>query len=153
REDPAGDDPLALSRSLPPGRMDLLEVGPLSLEELRQVLSGTVSAISRPTLRRIHEVSGGNPLYAIELARGLGAADQAEQQAAGLPLPQSLAGAIAARLDAVAPELWPVLETVSALGRASIRAVVAPLEGGGVDPRTVERRIASAERAGLLAID
>jgi DNA-binding NarL/FixJ family response regulator len=151
--DPAGDDPLALSKSLPPGRTDMVEVGPLPIEELRQVLGGTVSAISRPTLRRIHEVSGGNPLYAIELARGLAAAGREGPQAAGLPLPQSLAGAIAVRLDAVAPELWPVLETVSALGRASIRAVAAPLEGDSVDTPTVERRIAAAERAGLLAID
>ncbi len=153
RADPAGEDPLALSASLPPGRNELLEVGPLDIEELRQVLSGTVSAISRPTLRRIHEVSGGNPLYAIELARGLDAAAGADHQAAGLPLPRSLAGAISASLDSVPPELWPVLETVSALGRASIRAVVAPLEGGGVDPRTVEERVAAAERAGLLVID
>ena len=45
---------------------------------------------------RIHEVSGGNPLYAIELARGLGGA---ARSGAELPLPESIQSAIARRLE------------------------------------------------------
>src|SRR5262245_10862682 len=69
----AGGDVLALDRGLPPGRAEVIDVGPLGLDDLRQVLGRSVSSISRPLLRRIHEVSGGNPLYAIELARGVAA--------------------------------------------------------------------------------
>ena len=65
-------DPIALESSLPPGRCGALDLGPLSLGALRRLLAGVgVEAVSRPTLARIHAVSGGNPLYAIELTRAL----------------------------------------------------------------------------------
>ena len=68
-----GDDPLEVSATLPPGRTEVLAVGPLGSDALRRLLTPVVESISRPTLQRIHAVSGGNPLYALELARGLGA--------------------------------------------------------------------------------
>jgi hypothetical protein len=55
-------------------RRETLGLGPLGIDDLRRALG--VPAISRPLLLRIHEVSGGNPLYAIELARGLVADDR-----------------------------------------------------------------------------
>ena len=66
-----GEDRLAAAGTLPPGRCEALDLGPLGIGALRRVLRASVETISRPTLQRIHEVSGGNPLYALELARGL----------------------------------------------------------------------------------
>src|SRR4051812_48779371 len=110
RREPGEPDPLALGATLKPGRCTTLEPGRLSLGALRRVVSGTVETISRPAMRRIHEVSGGNPLYAIELARGLAVAGRTDTDA--LPLPDSLQGAIERRLELVPVELTDLLETV-----------------------------------------
>ena len=73
RSDAAPTDPLDALTTLPPNRHETIELGPLSLGALRRVLGNTVRSISRPTLLQIHQVSGGNPLYAIELAARAGA--------------------------------------------------------------------------------
>jgi DNA-binding CsgD family transcriptional regulator len=141
-------DPLAATSALPPGRHEALFLGPLGLDALRRVLAATVATISRPTLRRIHEVSGGNPLYAIELARGLPSDEGAHRGSGPIPLPGSLQGAIARRLEQVAPQLWPLLETTAALTRASVRELRETLPGSGV-----EGLLAEAQQAGLLVVE
>ena len=52
--------------------------------------------LRRPTLMRLHEMSGGNPLYALEIVRGLG--DDAE-----LALPDDLSALLRARLAVLSP--------------------------------------------------
>ena len=141
-------DPLAASTTLPPGRHEALELGPLDLACLRRVLSGTVEAISRPTLRRIHEVSGGNPLYAIELARGLDAGDGTLRPAGRIGLPTSLQAAIARRLDAVPDELTGLLQAASALGPTTVTHLAGLLERVDVVPL-----LAIAGREGLLVLE
>ena len=113
------DDPLATAANLPPDRREVLELGPLDREALRRMLAGVLQSISRPALARIHEVSGGNPLYAIELARGLAQAG-GEGHPAGLPLPDSLQSAIAHRLETVGSELAELLQALSALGPTTV---------------------------------
>jgi DNA-binding CsgD family transcriptional regulator len=140
----SAEDPLATVANLPPGRCEELEVGPLDLDALRRVLAGVVEAISRPALERIHEVSGGNPLYAIELARGL--AETGGGGPAGLLLPDSLQDAIAQRLARVGPELTDLLQTLSALGPATVG------ELREVVPE-VERLLPLAEQQGLLVVE
>jgi len=56
-----------------PDRIGRLEIGPLSLAALRHLLKErTGRAYPRPALVRILQVSGGNPFFALELARVLG---------------------------------------------------------------------------------
>jgi predicted ATPase len=53
-------------------RVVLLPVGPLNTDELRRLLrlkAGT--NLPRSALERLHTASGGNPLYALEIARAL----------------------------------------------------------------------------------
>ncbi len=113
-------EPLDVEGTLFGARCDTLDLAALSLEELRQVLAQTVSAISRPMLRRIHEISGGNPLYAIELARVLSAAELSRGSPGRVRLPDSLQRAVAGRLEAAPSELSPLLEVVSGLGRTNV---------------------------------
>ncbi len=141
-------DPLALSTGLPPERYEVLDLGPLGLEDLRRVLAGTVASISRPTLRRIDEVSGGNPLYAIELARGLEPDGGVASAHGAVPLPDSLQGAIARRLDRMPSELTPLLRTASALGPASVRELRETLPGLEVD-----HLLEVAEQTGLVVVE
>ena len=56
--------------------VDRVRVSPLSLGGLRKVIVSQLGrTFSRPTIVRIGEVSGGNPFYALELARALGRID------------------------------------------------------------------------------
>jgi DNA-binding CsgD family transcriptional regulator len=147
RVGPGADDPLVAGSTLPPGRHQAVDLGPLSLDALRLVLTGTVTAISRPMLRRIHEVSGGNPLYALELGRGL--SEEARSiSPAELPLPDSLHAAIAQRLETVPHELVPLLEAAAALGPASVKELQQTLGEPDLD-----RPLAQASQLGLLVVD
>jgi DNA-binding CsgD family transcriptional regulator len=130
------EDPLAAADNLPGGRCEVLEIGPLTCAALRRVLDGVVEAISRPALIRIHEVSAGNPLYAIALAR----------HPAGRPLPDSLQGAIAERLEAVDAEIAELLRALSALGPATVRELCDAVRGA-------EALVLAAESQGLVAVD
>src|SRR5262245_8953469 len=118
-------------RSLAAGRVETLELAALGLDDLRRMLEGTVAAIPRPTLRRIHEISGGNPLFALELARSLRAGTRLD---GALPLPHSMQGVIEQRLSSVTAELRPLLETAAALGPTSTDELRAALPETDVDP-------------------
>jgi len=67
-----------------------IEVGPLSLGALNRLLrTRTALEFNRRTLQRIHETSGGNPFYALELASAMArsqdaATDEPLQLSAGL---------------------------------------------------------------------
>ncbi len=138
---------LASAKTMAPGRYETLELGPLGLGALRRLLRPFVAAISRPTLRRIHEVSGGNPLYAIELARGLAPEDPREGPRGRVNLPDSLQAAIAHRLETAPDELTPLLEVVAALGTPAavdLREYV---------PGDVDALLPVAERHGFLLVE
>jgi DNA-binding NarL/FixJ family response regulator len=140
-----GEDPLPVAAVLPPGRVEAADLAPLGTEALRRVIAGILTTVSRSTLRRIHETSGGNPLYAIELARGLGAD---ARNGSNLPLPDSLQAAIARRLETVPPDLASLLETAAALGQTSVRELrrAAP----GLD---VETLLAAGTDHGLIVVE
>jgi hypothetical protein len=126
-------DPLAPAGLMPPGRTEALDLLPLGLSDLRGVLRRTVTAISRPALRRIYEVSEGNPLFALELVRSLGEASSEAASPAGPRLPDSLREAIVARLESVPGELVPLLETTSALGCTSVAELRRALSDSDVE--------------------
>ena len=142
-----GVDLLDVAGTMAPDRYETLELGPLDPGALRTVLSPFVAAISRPTLHRIHEVSGGNPLYAIELARGLADEDLRGGPRGRVDLPDSLQAAIAHRLAIAPDELAPLLEIVAALGTIS----VADLRG--YVPGDLDALLLEAERHGFLTVE
>jgi DNA-binding CsgD family transcriptional regulator len=142
------EDPLTVSTTLPPGRCDSLELGPVSLVALRSMLRGTVDAISHPLLVRIHEISAGNPFYAIELARGLPRDERARLSASELRPPDSLQAAIARRLDTMSGELAELIDLAAAAGPVTVRELGEALPG--VD---VQQLLVTAEREGLLVVD
>ena len=73
---------------LPGERVRRIGLGPLSLGALHHLVQGRLGvALSRPLLRRVHETSGGNPFFALELARAL--QQRGEQPKPGEPLPVS----------------------------------------------------------------
>jgi DNA-binding CsgD family transcriptional regulator len=142
---PASDDsrPPVLS----PEHTEVVTIGPLPIEAIRQVLAPVVAAISRPALELVHEVAGGNPMYALELARStdLNRDRLAMERTSSR---QTLDRALSARLNATPPATRRVVQTAAALGPASpdrLRAVCAE--------STAATGLTDAIDRGLLTLD
>jgi DNA-binding CsgD family transcriptional regulator len=91
-----GDEtvPLELDRELQPGALEICTLGPLSLGALGRLVRERLDLrLRRPELRRLEELSGGNPFFAVELAPTMTAASTER-----VPLPASLSTAIQVRL-------------------------------------------------------
>lgn len=113
-----------LPRAVPEERLLNVELGPLSVGALREILRERAGAVfPRPTLRRIWETSGGNPFYALELASALqrrgGRVDPGEE----LPIPANLAQLIHDRIDRLGADGIEVARIVAALANPTLRVV------------------------------
>ncbi len=101
-----------------------LTLGPLNLRELRRLLADHLGeAPLRPLLVRIAAQSGGNPLYALEIARAVARAGGMPSPAAPLALPRLLGDLVADRIASLAPPDRRVLLLVAAAGNPSEAAV------------------------------
>jgi DNA-binding CsgD family transcriptional regulator len=147
-ESGATDDPLRLVEGFAPDRVEAIDLAPLSVGAIRGVLGRGLASISRPMLRRIHETSGGNPLYALELARAAASRGSTYQVWSRLPLPPSLRAAIADRLDGAPVELAPLLETTAALGPAALAEL-----RGALPDADVDRLVVLAQEHALLTLE
>jgi DNA-binding CsgD family transcriptional regulator len=83
-------------------------------------------------VRRLDHVSGGNPFYALELARALLRREDPHAGIDSLPLPDTLSGAVSERISALAPEARRALLTVSALSAPTHADVIAVVGGDAV---------------------
>jgi DNA-binding NarL/FixJ family response regulator len=136
-------DPLGLERALG-DRLLRLRLGPLSLGALRLLVEGRLGyRYSRPLLVRLLEVSGGNPLFVLELARALGPEPPLEP---GLPLPapDSLRQLVAARLAALPPAGRQALLAAAMLAQPSEQLVEAASSPAGLE---------AVEEAGLARVE
>lgn len=106
-------------RTLPADRREEIFLSPLSIEETRVVVSRIVDALARPVLERVHELSGGNPLYAIELAR---AADLFDDPLVAM-VPPTLSAVLSSRIAGAPATLRDVLCVAAALGPASASTI------------------------------
>jgi hypothetical protein len=83
--------PLGLSGALPEARVNRLVAGPLSLAALHHLIRSRLgTSMSHPLLARLVDASGGNPFFALEIARAL--ERDADERALNdpLPVPKSL---------------------------------------------------------------
>jgi DNA-binding CsgD family transcriptional regulator/KaiC/GvpD/RAD55 family RecA-like ATPase len=93
RTDPAGPD------SLDRDRLTVVELGPLGLSDVHRLVVDRLGvALPRPLLRRVYEASGGNPFFALELARALERTGARPEESEPLPLPGSLRDLVGERL-------------------------------------------------------
>src|SRR5262249_45838121 len=94
--------------------VERVAVEPLSLGATHTLIRQRLgTSITRPTLLRIHEASGGNPFFALELARAFGESPARESRR--LPLPATLEAAVHDRLRALNRRPDPVLVASAAL--------------------------------------
>jgi hypothetical protein len=140
--------PLDLERSFPD--LDRVSVGPLSLGALfRLVASRLDAAFPRPILVRLHEVSGGNPFYAMEIARALQRSGQTVTSGGRLPVPDNLHDLVRERLHALSSSARHTLLTAALLAQP----MLAVMERASVSPDRIGPDVEEAVAADVVAID
>jgi DNA-binding NarL/FixJ family response regulator len=120
-----------------------LHVRALSLGAIARIVRTQLSvSFSRPVLLRIHDAAGGNPFFALELAR---AAAEAAERGDLLAIPESLRELVQIRLAALPDETRAALLVVAALGQPQSSTVAAAVEDW-------EDAVAPAIDAGVLEL-
>jgi len=117
----------------------VVELGPIGVDTLHELLLQRLGqSLARPLLVRVHETAGGNPFYALELARevletGVAAGDP-------LPVPSGLRELLMRRVRRLSPASRELLIAAAATARPS-RTLLAALGNSGLE---------EAEAAGIV---
>ena len=130
-----------------PDAVNRIRLHPLGIHDLHAAISARLRRpFSRPTMGRIHEVSGGNPFYAIELARAIA------ERAPGVEtsLPRTLSDVVRTRLSDLDPDVHDALLAASCMASPTVELVSSAT--GNDDDRLVEL-LEHAESKGVIAID
>ena len=134
-----GDQISTLETALP-GDVERLSVGPLSMGALQGLVRERLGrTFPRPTMLRLHEVSGGNPFYALELARALDAVAAPLDPAQPLPVPESLEHLVGERLRALPAETRSALLVIAVIGAPPLELV----ETTGISTETLAAAVAA----------
>ena len=140
-------DALAWMRLGDPEATARLRMRPLGPEATHALISQRLGAnLPRPTLVRIHEICGGNPFFALELAR---AATESGPQTVPL-LPENLAAVVRDRIAALPERSLEVLLAVSCVADPTAE-VLAAATGRSVDEIVEILDIAAADRVLVFA--
>ena len=124
-----------------------IHLQPLSLGRLQAVLFEALGKrFPRPTMLKIHEISDGNPFYALELARTL----DPRAHTSDVPMPRSLTELVRARVNSVATDAHKLLLTAACLAAPTVELVA---RAARTDTRDVIERLADAEENGIVEIE
>ena len=97
-------------------------------------------AFSRPVVRRLREVSAGNPYFTLELARALDGRPMVAEAARQLPLPDTLRDVVRHRLLSLPTSEQELLLAVAALPQPTL-ALLGEVRGGRVDASSMTEAI------------
>jgi DNA-binding CsgD family transcriptional regulator len=126
-------------------RLARIEVGPLGVDELHRLLHERLGTpLPRPALRSVHELSGGNPFYALELARAR--EDLAGGLAPAEALPVTLEELVSGRVASLPAETQTALAAAAAFSQPSLRTLATVLG------RPAEEALAPALAAGVVVL-
>ncbi len=93
-----------------------MPIGPLALADFETAIRASAGRqLSRLTIRRLFDASGGNVLYGLELARALGRMESEPLPGEPLPVPAGLYGVLASRVAALPAHVGDVLLAASCL--------------------------------------
>jgi DNA-binding CsgD family transcriptional regulator len=112
---------------VPAQRCTISTVGPLTLGALFGMLQNRSGIrLARPLLLRVHETSGGNPLYALELARALDRLEISAKPGSPLPMPLGLDALVDARVRDLRPDVAQLVAATAAAWRFTASEADAP---------------------------
>jgi len=147
RAEAGGALPLELDRALLKDRLERVAPAPLSLAGLHHLLSGRLGmSLARPTLARLAAASGGNPFFALEIARALARAGDEHTYDDPMPVPTALQELVAARLRTLSTMAKEAVLAAATLSRPTVTAV----GHASAAPETAASALAEAEEAGVL---
>lgn len=107
-----------------PNALRVVRVEQLSVGALHRIVVDQLgAAYSRPVLRRLHETSGGNPFFALELARALERRGVRLLPGDDFPVPSSLDELVTDRLSALSPAGRRTVAAVALLARPTTSQV------------------------------
>ncbi|MCT7657247.1 helix-turn-helix transcriptional regulator [Mycobacterium deserti] len=130
-----------------PEAVSRIRLSPLTLQELHAAVTSRLRRpFSRPTIGRIHQLSGGNPFYAIELARAI----DSRAPGADTMLPRTLTDVVKARIAGLDPEVHDALLAASCLPAPTVEAVARATLS---DPDRLMDQLEVAETKGVITID
>jgi DNA-binding CsgD family transcriptional regulator len=148
----AREEPMRVADAVRPERLRRLEIRPLGTAAVNHLLRARLgAAFPRAVAHRLYETAGGNPFFALELARALMRRGGHVEPGEPLPVPTTLHDLVGARLTALSPETQDALlvaalssePTVGLVGRvldgevrqlldAAVNADAITLEGGRI---------------------
>jgi DNA-binding CsgD family transcriptional regulator len=150
RSEGAAEVPLELDRALPPDAFQRVVLGSLSLASLHHIVRERLgTSPTRPMIARIAEASGGNPFFAIEIARAGAGRAAGPGEHGPLPVPQSVQKLAAERVNALSGAAREAVLVAAALSRPTADAVMAALP----DDLAGGAALAEAEDAGVLVTE
>ncbi|MEU0494470.1 AAA family ATPase [Mycobacterium sp. NPDC006124] len=130
-----------------PGAIHRVRVGPLSLGALHiMILERFGKAFPRPTMVRIAEVSGGNPFYALELARGV----DGRSSLGDAVLPNTLTELVRLRTEHFDGLVGDMLLAACSVGDATVDLIA---EATGLPVERVVELLEGPEREGIVRLD
>jgi predicted ATPase len=146
RDEPRSRMPFELERSFSAQRITRLSLSALERDAFKQLFRQRVEPELRPSdLALLHESSGGNPFFALELARSGAHLERRSR----VRVHESLSVLLGERLARLPGEIGDVVFTVAVAGRPTIDLIAAVL--GSAD--AVGDAIDVAVREGVLVLD
>jgi len=140
---------LEIEQALTEGQVARVVLRPLGTAALHEVVKFRLGRpLTRRALGRIGQAAGGNPFFAVEIARSL--PDDHDAGQAVLPLPDSLRALIGARVAALPERARHALLPAAALRSPTVELVTAGMDG----PRDGSRQaLEQAAAAGIIEVD
>jgi DNA-binding CsgD family transcriptional regulator len=124
-----------------------LTLAPLVLGALHALIVERLGrSMPRPRMVRIAEESGGNPLYALELARVVAAQEATTEPA----LPNTLSELITAKIRSSDPAVREAMLATACLSEPTVEVVAAAI---GADPQAAGKLLEGAEDQGVIHVD
>ena len=125
-------------------------VGPVSIGVLQRIVAAQLGrSVSRPTLTRLHQATGGNPMVCVEMARALQRRGREPRVGEPLQVPADLRVLVTERLRGLSAQARHMLLVTAALAQPTV-AVVMQASG---DPETSAQALSEAVQEGLLEFD
>ncbi|UXA13327.1 AAA family ATPase [Mycobacterium sp. SMC-8] len=129
------------------GALTRVQVTPMSLGALHAMLSARLGRrFSRPAIVRIAEVSGGNPLYALELARVM----DGESWGPAVRLPATLAELVRLRVDRLDLQVRDMLLAAASATAPTVDLIAEAVERSADQVTTM---LEAAEVSGVVVIE
>ncbi len=140
--------PLELADALPAERLHIVEVGPLEANLIGAIVRERIGlSLARPEIARLAELSGGNPFYALEIARARARGDEGVT-GQRMPIPKSLReDLVRSRVGSVSSETRDALLLAASIPRPTVDALARALPG-----TTLDAALQQAIDAGIVEV-